>query len=137
MTFKKQYQENKKLYNRLTESEKVFFINDPYSVPVIHSAKEEAFKETQRLFGVNGHNDLSDAFRHCYFAAMLSRDLGYYESLDYLNAHENSPDNPVREKRMDTQNNYIGADIGRTQKRNSELSAMCAQAAQGGKLALY
>ncbi|MDE1474930.1 DUF6973 domain-containing protein [Xenorhabdus bovienii] len=137
MALEEHYEDYKNLSKQITESEKVFFVNDPYSIPIIHSAAQEASNETKRLFGINGHNDLSDAFRHCYFAAMLSRDLGYYDALDYLNAHESSPNNPIREKRMDTQNNYIGADIGRTQKRNSELSAMCFQAAQGGKLALY
>ncbi len=67
---------------------------------------------------------------------MLSRDLGYYDAMTYLKAHEDFPENPPNEKRMDMRNNYIGADIGQTQKANSELAMMCLRAAQGGKLAL-
>ncbi len=127
------------LYKELKQSstsEKLFIINKPDALPIIYSSAEEAKIETNRIFGVNGHNDLSDAFRHCYFAAMLSRDLGYYDAMTYLKAHKNFPGNPSNEKRMDMRNNYIGADIGQTQKRNSELAIMCLQAAQGGKLAL-
>ncbi|WP_433963224.1 DUF6973 domain-containing protein [Vibrio parahaemolyticus] len=34
-------------------------------------AKDVAFFETESRFGINGHNDKSDAFRHCYWSARL------------------------------------------------------------------
>ncbi len=124
-------------FKQTSGSERLFIANKPDTAPVIYSASEEAISETRRIFGDNGHNDISDAFRHCYFAAILSRYLGYYDAMTYLKAHEDFPGNPPNEKRMDMRNNYIGADIGQTQKRNNELSALCLQAALGGKLANF
>ncbi|TBL65447.1 DUF6973 domain-containing protein [Hafnia alvei] len=86
-------------FEMLSESEKLFVASNPYSAPVIRFSADEATQKTIQIFGHNGHNDMSDAFRHCYFAALLSRDLGYYDALDYLNAHERFPNNPREEKR--------------------------------------
>ncbi|MDE1476769.1 hypothetical protein KKJ01_00515 [Xenorhabdus bovienii] len=61
MALEEHYEDYKNLSKQITESEKVFFVNDPYSIPIIHSAAQEASNETKRLFGINGHNDLSDA----------------------------------------------------------------------------
>lgn len=121
-------------FEMLSESEKLFVASNPYSAPVIRFSADEATQKTIQIFGHNGHNDMSDAFRHCYFAALLSRDLGYYDALDYLNAHERFPNNPREEKRMDMANNYVGADIGQTQRPNHELAELCLNAAQGGRL---
>ena len=56
-----------------------------------------AFAETQRRVGIDGHNDKSDAFRHCFWSAILSRELGFMNALEFTTAHESSPTNPPNE----------------------------------------
>ncbi|EPP5335791.1 DUF6973 domain-containing protein [Vibrio harveyi] len=49
------------------------------------------FFETESRFGINGHNDKSDAFHHCFWSAMLARDIGYKNALEFTTAHEDFP----------------------------------------------
>ncbi len=101
-------------------------------------ASIRAANETERRFPrVRPHNNMADAFKRCYYAALLSRDMGYYTALRYLDAHENFPGNPVNEKRMDDFNNRAGAAIGSTQKSDMALADMCYSMAIGGELVTY
>jgi len=70
-----------------------------------------ATKETQTRFGYNGHNDKSDAFRHCYWSALLTKEFGVVRAFDVLSRHENFATNPVDELFMDMRNNLKGMEI--------------------------
>lgn len=115
-------------YQQLTPKEKSYLFSHPQHASIIEDSKQKAFKETIRLFGHNGHNDKSDAFRHCFWSALLSRDIGYH------NAHESDPGNPKNEKNMDIYNNSIGIEIGRGGGSDFFLSTRCLTALQHGKL---
>ena len=54
-------------------------------------SRDIAYSETTKRFGHNGRNDKSYAFRHCFWSATLSRDIGYKNALEFTNAHESSP----------------------------------------------
>ena len=43
----------------------------PFEALTVNSVAEQAHEETFRRFGRTGHNDASDAFRHCYGSALL------------------------------------------------------------------
>ena len=101
-------------WTRLTPAEKAYIATHPLDAPIIKESKDTAFNETARRFGVNGHNDASDAFRHCFWSAILARDLGYFNAYQFTTAHESSPTNDPAEKRMDLHNNSVGLKIGRT-----------------------
>lgn len=87
-----------------------------------------------------------DAFRHCYWSALLSREIGYIDALLFTNAHENYDENPPEEKRMDLYNNRIGLEIGRSHialnfwpgatwmKHDTALANKCNQALEDGLL---
>ena len=101
---------------------------------ILKDAREAAFMETIRRFGRNGHNDKSDAFRHCFWSAILARDIGFQDAMRFTTAHESSPKNRLEERRMDLHNNRVGLDIGRASGTNESLSDRCMAALRAGKL---
>ncbi len=121
-------------YNNLTPQEQIYFISHPHHILAIKKSKEKAFAETIQYFGVNGRNDKSDAFRHCFWSAILARELGYHNALQFTNAHESDPRNLSDEKAMDLHNNSTGLSIGRTGGNNNFLSGRCMAALLNGKL---
>lgn len=121
-------------FQQLTPQEKQFIQKHPLDALTIKKAKEAAFAETTRRFGRNGHNDKSDAFRHCFWSALLARDIGYANALLFTTAHESSPTNDPAAKQMDLFNNGVGLHIGRGKGADSILSARCMAALASGRL---
>jgi len=121
-------------YKNLTLQEQQYIRSHPHHAFSIKESKEIAFSETRKRFGMNGRNDKSDAFRHCFWSAILARDLGYQNALQFTNAHESDPRNPPKEKVMDLHNNSVGLSIGRTGGNNNQLSGRCMSALLTGKL---
>lgn len=121
-------------YNHLTPSEQQFIKAHPLDAIAIQEDTQKAFQETARRFGFNGHNDKSDAFRHCFWSAMLVRDIGYTRALAFTTAHESSPTNAPDEKAMDLHNNGIGLSMGRAGMSDQFLSAQCVGALNSGRL---
>lgn len=121
-------------FQHLTPKEKQFVQKHPLDALTIRQAKGTAFAETKRRFGKNGHNDKSDAFRHCFWSALLARDIGYANALAFTNAHESSPTNDPTEKKMGLFNNGVGLNIGRVKGTDAILSARCLQALTSGQL---
>ena len=112
-------------YSDLNEHEKQYVRTHPINAFYIKNNRDSAFRETERLFGLNGHNDRSDAFRHCYWSALLARDIGYHDTVKFTTFHEMRPGNPLTEKQMDLHNNKIGAGIGRNGGSDAILSRQC------------
>jgi len=121
-------------YNNLTEKEKSYIKANPHHITTIKESKGAAYSETKKIFGVNGRNDKSDAFRHCFWSALLSKDLGYTNALKFTTAHESSPHNPTNEKAMDLHNNKVGLSIGQNKKSLNILSLQCQAALKNNKL---
>lgn len=119
---------------RLNSEERVYLLMYPEHASLIKAAVKRAVDETQRRFGGNNWNDAGDAFRHCFWSAILSRDLGYMHALRYTTAHETFPGNPAKEKAMDMHNNAIGLKIGRAGGSDQILSDRCAAAMRSGEL---
>ncbi|MDH4395530.1 MAG: hypothetical protein QE278_07620 [Limnobacter sp.] len=119
---------NLNLYAKLTEAEKKFLLRHPLDAAPIALSREKAFAETKRKFGMNGHNDSSDAFRHCFWSAVLARDIGYACALEFTTLHESKLENPILEKEMDLHNNRVGLDIGKGGGSDSHLSTLCMSA---------
>ncbi|EKU82582.1 hypothetical protein ABIB42_000835 [Massilia sp. UYP32] len=122
------------LFNQLTEQERAYLRSHPHHVPVIMRAREFAQSEARRLFSISGHNDHSDAFRHCLWSAQLARDIGITKARLYTTAHESSLRNPPKERAMDLHNNSIGLNIGASKQTNEALSRRCMAALKTGQL---
>lgn len=121
-------------YKNLTLQEQQYVRTHPHHALVIKESKEIAFAETKKRFGHNGRNDKSDAFRHCFWSAILARELGYSNALQFTNAHESDPRNPPQEKAMDLHNNSIGLSIGRMRGDDNHLANRCMAALLSGQL---
>jgi hypothetical protein len=121
-------------YQQLTPQEKSYLFRHPQHASILKESKQTAYKETIKMFGHNGRNDKSDAFRHCFWSALLSRDIGYHNALMFTNAHESDPRNPKNEKAMDIYNNSIGLQIGRNGGSDLLLRTQCFAALQQGRL---
>lgn len=121
-------------FERLSPAEKQFVKSHPIDALTIEDDKNKAFAETRKRFGFNGHNDKSDAFRHCFWSALLARDIGYARALEFTTAHESAPTNPADEKAMDLHNNAVGLSLGKAGMSDSSLSAQCQLALTAGRL---
>jgi hypothetical protein len=125
-------------WNELTPAEKAVIVAmGPIKAVFVKKSKDTAFNETSRRFGYNGHNDKSDAFRHCFWSSILSRDIGYFWAKAFTDAHETKEGQPPEEKAMDLHNNSVGLEIGFyyfIPDSNKALSDQCYKALQDGKL---
>ncbi len=100
----------------------------------IEENARKATHETVRRFGHNGYNDASDAFRHCYYSALLTRDIGLSNARFFMEAHELFEGNPLNEFRMDMQNNHIGFRLGMFGGDDQTLANLCYSALLQNKL---
>lgn len=121
-------------YEELTPQEKAYLRSNPHHTMILKDSREVAFAETIRLFRRNRQNDKSDAFRHCFWSALLARDIGFHDAARFSTAHESSPKNRLEEKRMDLHNNRVGLGIGLSKGTNASLSTRCMTALRTGKL---
>jgi len=122
------------LLQKLTPAEKIHLILFPEQAPSIRHAVDVALFESQRRFRGGARNTASDAFRHCFWSALVSRDIGYGSALRYTKAHEDFPDNPPAEKAMDLHNNAVGLNIGRFGGEDQIVASRCMAALTSGKL---
>jgi hypothetical protein len=131
------YEKYSKDWNKLTKDEQWYVLLHPWHVDEIKENSRNALKKAQVLFGGGSlHNGAGDAFRHCYWSALLARDLGGDNAQQFTTAHESKPGNPKKEKEMDLYNNGKGIEIGRKNPNasDSELAKMCQNALLKGEL---
>ena len=103
----------KGLLTGLTPAEKIFLLRHPFSINTIREDANKALaKSRQQFAGAGLHNGKGDAFRHCYWSALLTRDIGKNNARSFTTAHENYSENPTGERGMDLHNNGVGIDIG-------------------------
>ena len=125
------------IWGKLTEQEKALISSNPFKAYKIFKNKSVAEAETINNFGTNGINDKSDAFRHAFFQAINSRDVGISYAGQMSDAHESeTPNRWLLEKQMDLFNNEYGLVIGDDYSNfnNQQLSDLIYQAIINGNL---
>lgn len=96
----------------ITECEADLIAEYPIAARHIYNNKSEAQAMTISIFGRNGLNDCSDAFRHAYFQALNTKSIGSLLTQDFSDAHEcETPSQLQLEKLMDLHNNSVGINI--------------------------
>lgn len=126
-------------FQRLTGAEKWYVLTHPHHISTIQSNAEKALAEARRQYPNGGqHNGTADAFRHCYWSALLARDIGADNAKAFTDAHEDYEGNPAGEKAMDLHNNAAGIAIGRAHPNatDQELIGQCINAVNDGRLQL-
>lgn len=107
---------------RLNQQEKNYLLMNPWHLLAIKESANKALNEAQSKFGAGSlHNGAGDAFRHCYWSALLARDIGPDAALAFTTAHEEKPGLPKTEIEMDLFNNRVGIEIGRQSVRESDF----------------
>lgn len=130
----------KGIFTGLTPREKLYLAFHPHHIGTIRGNADKALAEARRQFSGGGgqHNGPADAFRHCYWSALLARDIGPDNAKSFTDAHEAYGDNPAGEKAMDLHNNSVGIAIGRANPGASDavLIGQCMLAVGDGRLQL-
>ncbi len=103
----------------LNSCELKLIVKYPSEAWSINSNANEAEAKTKELFGFNGQNDCSDAFRHAYFNMLNTIDIGADISRKFGEAHECDSDYPIGTE-MDLYNNNIGIDLALSNPQVSE-----------------
>lgn len=122
---------------RLSQQEKNYLLMNPWHLLAIKESAKKALSEARTRFGAGSlHNGAGDAFRHCYWSALLARDIGPDAALDFTTAHEKKPGLPQAEIEMDLLNNQVGIDIGRESAQESDfvVASKCFNALTNNKL---
>ncbi|RPB03962.1 hypothetical protein L873DRAFT_1799943 [Choiromyces venosus 120613-1] len=79
---------------------------------------DEAINAARNSFPANTlHNGKGDAFRHCYWCARMTIDMGKDVAKIFGDLHEEGDDNPAAERDMDLTNNATGRQYGEEAKR--------------------
>ena len=92
--------------------------------------------ETESVFGYNGLNDASDAFRHAYWNALMVKHIDNSWAYRWATAHEEGGDGEPIENEMDLWNNEKGRLIATNNPydTDSELSDKVMDALNDGVL---
>lgn len=86
----------KGIFTDLTPAEKWFLITHPFEIATIHELAGRALVEARQRFpGPGLYNGKGDAFRHCFWLALLSREIGADNARTFTTAHEGFSDNPA------------------------------------------
>ncbi len=126
-----------KKWKRLTKQEKRLSKDFPIQAIRVNINSNKATKTTKKLFGYNGRNDASDAFRHAYWQALNTSIIGPYMTKLFSDAHESEvPEDEQNEKQMDLHNNAVGIEIGDDNRdaTDDELANLVLEALVNGKL---
>jgi uncharacterized protein YukE len=88
----------------------------PFGLQALVSARDDARAEANNRFPSQapppeGNDDHNDAFRHAYWNALMTRNIGEDFAHDYGYAHERVPLNPPNREAMDLYNNTVGQRI--------------------------
>lgn len=126
----------KGIFSGLTPAEKIYLALHPHHIGIIRENADKALAEAQSLFPSSVHNGDGDAFRHCFWSALLGRDIGQSNAIEFTTAHEGYSGNPAGERAMDLHNNAVGAKIGGASPgaTDAALSLACQNALRTGKL---
>jgi RHS repeat-associated protein len=104
-------------WNRLNRQEKNIILLDPqfYKAKTIEKNAGKAFEMTKATFGHQGKGDESDAFRHAFWMATNTQEVGERFSQKWGDAHEYSTpvDEVSTDLYMDIHNNDVGVEIGK------------------------
>lgn len=93
-----------------------------------------AIKSTEKLFGENGHNNKADAYRHCYWSARMTLDMGMEHAKGFGDRHEDDPRQCLAERDMDLTNNRHGRRAGQMVRTYKEASDLCYAWSKDGTL---
>lgn len=113
-------------------------LRHPLAALKIKKNKDVAIAKTTELFGENGYDDASDAFRHAYFNAINTADSNAKSAKEFGDAHEAMSENTEYARKMDLHNNKIGREVATNNPRacEEELAVIIFEKVKNGELVM-
>ncbi|MGQ0573359.1 MAG: DUF6973 domain-containing protein [Pseudonocardia sp.] len=108
----------------------------PGDCSTARDAASTAATRAQELHPTSLHNGRGDAFRHCYWNALMTRHIGRDQAAKVANNHEELADGqPAAEREMDLFNNAFGRDrAGAASTSDRDAEGRCRYSADRGEL---
>lgn len=117
-------------------SEEAWFCGKPWNWENCKSAKvaaDDALKHAKQKFPVDSlYLGKGDAYRHCYWSARITIDMGADVAKGFGDRHE--AESSGKDKEMDLTNNATGRSVGKSYKNYNSASNRCEYLANSGKL---
>ena len=122
----------------LTEGIKCVFFVGPFDCAKGKIDADTAAAVARESYPANSlHNGIGDAFRHCYWNALMAISIGRNQAKKVADLHEDhNPTGPIGEREMDLKNNEIGRQIDSESKTAAEARAACDEYVKTGYLQL-
>ena len=120
-----------------TAAEKKLMKAHPIQAAKIYNLSQTAVSLTKEYYGNSGHNDNSDAFRHCLWSALITREYGASTAKTWTDAHESTTPTTQSEKlenQMDLYNNSVGRSLSVSGKSNADIAKSVKTKVKNGKL---
>ena len=104
----------KEIWNKTNLKEKILAAMFPASAIIAFRCKNKTNEVAQRVFGARWHDDNGDAnaFRHCFWNALMAFRIGSYKAKLFADAHEWRSGVSSRSDNMDFHNNRVGRRLG-------------------------
>ncbi len=101
--------------------EVLFILKNPLDAYSIHQAANKANQLTWSNFSSsnNFEDDKSDAFRHFIWSGLVTHEIGETKAIEFLDAHEDCPENKPLARVMDLHNNNQGTRFADNYKGSS------------------
>lgn len=99
-------------WNELNKKEKALAKKQPLQASQVYYATGKAENETDRLFKYGNSKDATNgnAFKHSYWNALMTREMGAKNAKTWADAHEDGKSLTSNNTIMDFRNNKIGRD---------------------------
>lgn len=106
-------------YNNLNPVERVLAVQHPIQAVKVYNAANTSTSKTNEIYGKNGWQDNSDAFRHCLWNALMKQSIDSSAAEQWATAHEYGSSGI--DKTMDLHNNKVGRSIAVSGKSLSSI----------------
>lgn len=106
-------------YGNLNAAERKLALRHPVQAVKVYNASKTATAKTKEVYGYNGWQDNSDAFRHCLWNALMKQSIGTSAAAEWATAHEY--DSSGIDKQMDLHNNAVGRGINVSGKSTESI----------------
>ena len=104
----------REIWNKTNLKEKILAAMFPASATIAFRCKNKTNAVAQRVFGARWYDDNGDAnaFRHCFWNALMAFRIGSYRAKLFADAHEWHSGVSSRSDNMDFHNNRVGRRLG-------------------------
>lgn len=117
-------------YNSLNPAERKLALKHPVQAVKVYNAGNTATSKTIEVYGKNGWQDNSDAFRHCLWNALMKQSIGLSAAEQWATAHEYNSSGI--DKTMDLHNNRVGRSINVSGKSLSSIVSVVKSKVRNG-----